>query len=257
MMRAKKKKLMTNPRPTKYPLPECVVPPGSSAEVFTSLPSMLGPFRPSWFCIPAEVARHLLVIDIKVGKNSQFASTPCVPASLFASPSEGCLCMDCLSGHFELRMSLANTSARPVNFSGEVVGRHADAEDALDVGALSVLGLGHTLVEAELNLRVQAQLDLEPRRLYVPDHVLEHLVVRSLAVRPYTHGSRTDAGVIHSGDGPVVSAASDLALRSKNLRGRGEIRLEPVRVVNASSFIVLNIVNRSKKPQWFSGAILG
>lgn len=263
MMRAKKKKLTTSPRPTRYPLPECVVPPGSSAEVFTSLPSMSGPFRPSWFCIPAEVAQHLIVTDIKVGKNSQFVAATCLPASLFASPAASYLRMDCLQGSMELRMSISNMTANPVKFSGEVIGHHADADDSMDPGALYICGLGYSLVEEVLDLRVQSQLDLKPRRLFVPDHVLEHLDVSSACVRPYVHGSRTHAQgnrteeVVHSSDGPVVSVVGDHMLRGENLRDRGEIRLDPVHVVPASSFICLRVVNRSKKPQWFSGAILG
>jgi hypothetical protein len=80
----------------RYPLPECDILPGTSAEIFTSLPSATGPFLPRWFYVPAEIARCLLVIDVKVGNNSQISSTACFPASLFARPERtwGALCMD-------------------------------------------------------------------------------------------------------------------------------------------------------------------
>jgi hypothetical protein len=241
----------------RYPLPECDVPPHESAEIYTSLPATTGPFLPTWFLLPEVAARCLVINDVKVGKNSQFANVTCVPASLFAnSPDKYRLRMDRLSRGMELRVSVTNTSDRPVRFSGQVLGTHADA--VVTTRDLMLCGLGLSLVEgARFDLRVQSSFDLSPRRLYVPDHVLEHLAVESVEIRPYSHGSKTSAGVYPSDGGPVFTSVPPRMLSLENLRGGGEIRLDPVPSIGISSWICLKIVNRLKKPRWWSGAVLG
>ena len=248
------------PSEARYPLPECVVPPLESAEVFTSLPSMRGAFWPSWLSIPDEVARHLLVTDVKVGKNSQNVSGGCVPASLFAEsrvpPVGSRLLLDTMvTAHLELRVSITNTSDEPVRLSGQVLGTHDDSGASL---GLLLLGLGHNLVApGKFRLSVQPQVTISPVRLFVPDHLLQHFTVLSVSCRSYSHGCKTSRGVESCDGGQPPSSVPTTSLVPSNLRGPGEVRLVPLPTVRASDFLDLVLVNESREARWFSGAVLG
>jgi hypothetical protein len=247
---------------TRYPLPECVVQPRSSVEVYTSYPGTREPFTPAWFLIPDEAARHLLVTDIKVGKNSQNASCACVPASLFSKAAwrgllGGCLRMVQLRDGMEIRLSLTNTSTEQVRFAGEVVGYHGDEPPPGQ--RLYLCGLGHNLVQpgGSFRLSVQPQVSLSPRRLFVPDDVLSHFVVRRAEVLPSSHGYRDDQGCHAAGGIPAVAAVPPRMLTRRSLRAGGEVRFVPASTLQPSAFICLDVVNESGEPQWFGGAMLG
>lgn len=242
--------------PASYPLPECVVQPGTSATIFTSLPSANWAFRPTWFAISEEIARPLLVNDVKVGRNSQLVCCASVPASLFSGPA-GSLRMNTCPRGIELTLSVTNTSQRSARFAGRVLGSHGDDPPAERRGQL-LCGLGHSLVPPGIfNLRVQPQVEIEPARLFLPGSILRDFVVEEVAMRPYRHGYQTQDGVFHSSDVPASASVPAAMLSPESLRGTGKIRLVPAGKVEGSSFLCLRLVNRARAARWFEGAILG
>jgi hypothetical protein len=181
-------------------------------------------------------------------------STACVPAALFASPSEGHLRLDMMVRGMQLTVSITNISDKPAKFAGEVLGIPGDSE--LD-GSL-ICGLGHNVVAGGklIILRVQPQVNLVPIRLFVPDDVGRHIVIDHLEVRSYSHDYQDADGHHPSSGGPFQSAVGAPML-ANIFRGRGEIRFDPVNAIRHSDFICVEATNTSKKPRWFGGAILG
>jgi len=82
------------------------------------------PFRPSMLVIPPHVSPNFIITDIKVGKNSQFASASPLPATAFALP-DGTpipLRMDTASPAMWIILSVSNTSSKATNFEATLVG---------------------------------------------------------------------------------------------------------------------------------------
>lgn len=237
-----------------YPLPEFTIHAHQSANVSTGLPTVDGPFKPTWFHIPENVARHLLITDIKVGRNSQLISTTCLPASIFSSNrTEKLHTETLLPNRMYITLSITNTSSEAVDFSGEVIGNEPpnNREDEL-----YVLGLGHILVKENLALSVQSQVPMSPALLYVPETIIEEVEIENVVVRPYTHSYQISSGDVVETDCPFVSGVPTKMLLNNHQSYRS-ILLEPKNLLNASDFLVLKIHNKSKNPLYFTGAILG
>jgi hypothetical protein len=80
-------------------------------------------FRPERLVVPSNVAVDFLITDIKVGKNSQLASTGALPALMFTESAFGVrLKMDTAQISMFVTISVTNTNANPKSFAGGLVG---------------------------------------------------------------------------------------------------------------------------------------
>ena len=80
-------------------------------------------FRPERVLIPSNVALDFLITDIKVGKNSQLASTGAVPATAFTEQAFGVrLKMDTAQISMFVTISVTNMNPNARNFQGVIIG---------------------------------------------------------------------------------------------------------------------------------------
>lgn len=80
-------------------------------------------FRPERLVIPSNVGIDFLLTDIKVGKNSQLASTGAVPAVAFSEQAFGVrLKMDTAQVSMFVTVSVTNQNANARNFQGVIIG---------------------------------------------------------------------------------------------------------------------------------------
>lgn len=80
-------------------------------------------FRPERLVIPSNVAPDFLITDLKVGKNSQLASTGALPAVMFTESAFGVrLKMDTAQISMFVTISVTNQSTVARNFQGGLVG---------------------------------------------------------------------------------------------------------------------------------------
>ena len=80
-------------------------------------------FRPERLVIPSNVAPDFLITDLKVGKNSQLASTGALPAVMFTESAFGVrLKMDTAQISMFVTISVTNQSSVARNFQGGLVG---------------------------------------------------------------------------------------------------------------------------------------
>ena len=80
-------------------------------------------FRPERLVVPSNVAVDFLITDIKVGKNSQLASTGALPAVMFTETAFGVrLKMDTAQISMFVTISVTNQNANARNFQGGFVG---------------------------------------------------------------------------------------------------------------------------------------
>lgn len=80
-------------------------------------------FRPERVLIPSNVALDFLITDIKVGKNSQLASTGAVPATAFTEQAFGVrLKMDTAQISMFVTISVTNTNPNARSFQGVIIG---------------------------------------------------------------------------------------------------------------------------------------
>lgn len=95
--------------------------PGSTSANITKRPQVI--FRPERVVIPAAVGVDFQVVDIKVGKNSQFSASGEVPAVVFAETSFGVrLKMDTCQVSMDVTISIRNTNAAQRNFTAAIIG---------------------------------------------------------------------------------------------------------------------------------------
>jgi hypothetical protein len=232
-------------RHQRYDLPEVVVTSKCSANIVSKL---LGPgchFRPEGFLIPDDAAEHLLITDVKVGKNSQFYGTGAIPAGLFAeSAPEAMMRMEPLGPNMSIVLSLINVSDHDVTFRGQVRGETTHENDEL-LGRCDsiILGLGSYQVagRGKATINVESIVELTPYRLYVPPSTT--LEIESLASKSY----------LNTESASRVPAAQ---LSRENLASGGLVRLDPEPTVLAQTYISITVVNRAEKPESFCGAIL-
>jgi hypothetical protein len=80
-------------------------------------------FQPERIIIPSDVARHFMITDVKVGKNSQFLSPGAIPALAFAEGMFGVrLRMDRVQISMFVTFSVSNIDYRSHNFQGVILG---------------------------------------------------------------------------------------------------------------------------------------
>jgi hypothetical protein len=96
------------------------IPGGASANI-TKRPQVI--FRPERVIIPSTVGVNFQVLDVKVGKNSQFTASGSVPAVVFAETSFGVrLKMDTCQVSMDVTLSVQNTNANAQNFTAAIIG---------------------------------------------------------------------------------------------------------------------------------------
>lgn len=95
--------------------------PGLRSASITKSPQVI--FRPERVVIPSTVGIDFQVIDIRVGKNSQFTSRDTIPAVVFAETTFGVrLKMDICQVSMDVTISVRNTNAAARNFIAIVIG---------------------------------------------------------------------------------------------------------------------------------------
>ena len=95
--------------------------PGSTSANITKRPQVI--FRPERVVIPSAVGVDFQVVDIKIGKNSQFTASGEVPAVVFAETSFGVrLKMDTAQVSMDVTISVRNTNAAQRNFTAAIIG---------------------------------------------------------------------------------------------------------------------------------------
>jgi hypothetical protein len=95
--------------------------PGGASVNITKRPQVI--FRPERIVIPSAVGVDFQVLDVKVGKNSQFTASGSVPAIVFAETSFGVrLKMDTCQVSMDVTLSVQNTNAAARNFTAAVIG---------------------------------------------------------------------------------------------------------------------------------------
>jgi hypothetical protein len=157
---------------------EVVVAGSGSAHI--SIPFERGPFQPTGIVVPADVARHFLVTEISVGKNSQFIAPACVPASFFSERRED-LSFESVPRGMLLTLSVSNTDSTDHVFKCSVKGKPGLAPASK---RRAFLGLGQTFVPAGsvVTLRVQPQVTFKPDLFVLPEELLEIFEVVELRV---------------------------------------------------------------------------
>lgn len=95
--------------------------PGSTSANITKRPQVI--FRPERVVIPSSVGVDFQMVDIKVGKNSQFSASGEVPAVVFAETSFGVrLKMDTCQVSMDVTLSVRNTNLNLRNFTAAIIG---------------------------------------------------------------------------------------------------------------------------------------
>lgn len=95
--------------------------PGSTSANITKRPQTI--FRPERVIIPSAVGVDFQVVDIKVGKNSQFSASGEVPAVVFAETAFGVrLKMDTAQVSMDVTISVRNTNVNLRNFTAAIIG---------------------------------------------------------------------------------------------------------------------------------------
>jgi len=87
----------------------------------TSRPQVV--FRPDRVVVPATIAPNFLIVDIRVGKNSQFTAAQPVPGEVFSQGGfQVGMKMDTAQISQDVVMRVTNTSAGPLRFNAAMIG---------------------------------------------------------------------------------------------------------------------------------------
>jgi hypothetical protein len=87
----------------------------------TSRPQVV--FRPDRVVVPATIAPNFLIVDIRVGKNSQFTASQPVPAEVFSQGGfQVGMKMDTAQISQDVVMRVTNTSAGALRFNAAMIG---------------------------------------------------------------------------------------------------------------------------------------
>ncbi len=118
--------MVTRERPTKareYPLgfeSAAAIAAGVS-QTITSRPQT--PFRGERLIVPSDIAGSFTILDLRVGKNSQFTSTGAVPARTFQENSVGIrLQLDTAQISQDISLSVQNIGGAPQIFRAAIIG---------------------------------------------------------------------------------------------------------------------------------------
>lgn len=192
--------------------------------------------------IDPEAARGLLVLDVRVGRNSQLVSMGCLPGTLFTRETP--LVLDRIRPGSTFSLSVTCPGPEVVAFSGRLL---ASPIHYLSVEKYWPVGFGYSQVEAgrTVDLLVRPQVRMTVRRLHVPPLLLRDFRVDALFHGPYLDAAR------------VSSVADPERLGTLNLSQGGELELSPVAEVGIGSPVTLRVTNTSQETRFFSGALLG
>lgn len=114
--------------------------PAAGVQTITQRPQI--PFRPERLVVPSDIAGMFLLQDVKVGKNSQFASTQAVPARVFDEKAVGVrLGLDTAQISQDLVLVPINFSAGAQRFFAAMIGT------ALE---LSIRKADHSVTEEQI-----------------------------------------------------------------------------------------------------------
>lgn len=220
------------------------------AETFISAESDVGAvFRPVWLVINDEAAKHLVITDLKVGKNSQLVSVGCLPGALFAESRLDCvlgskmrLALDAVHPGWFVHLSVQSIWDCPVEVSAELCG-YADGSPELD-GLVRhyALGLGRTKVTAKQIMRVSApsQVCFRPCRIVLDGETADDFQV-----------TKVEKGV--EGQPGHASYFGGSLSESKD-----EVELEPDSpVCEVGQFLTISAKNQKERDAWFCAAVLG
>lgn len=106
-------------------LPTLPIAAGATQELRTQ-PQFL--FRPERLIIPSDIAFDLRITDVRVGTQSQFASTDPIPAAVFTEVSVNtAISFKTAEVGNLLSFTAFNASGAPVNFTAAVIGTSATA----------------------------------------------------------------------------------------------------------------------------------
>jgi hypothetical protein len=240
----------------KYELPRIVVrasrkylgadwqPSGDGATIYTD---PVSPGRQVWpvgLEIDPDVAPHLMVNDVKVGRNSQLVACGSIPATLFADPHP--VYLRCDQIHAGLRFSLQVSCLGLVDV--ELRGRLLTTSPDAQVPYRSwVVGFGYTEVRAGQTVDVvtRPQVDIHLQRLHVPPHLLDAFRVDALFQGPYL-------------DVAQASRVADFRqLDKENLARGGGFTMDPSSDVGVGSPVTVTVTNVAPTTQYFCAALVG
>jgi len=224
-------------------LPEITVNPGPSQNlpISTRRVSPAGIFYPTFIVVPEDAAEHLLVHDLKVGKNSQVGNNLSFPATVFTKKNT--LMLDGIPPGMCMSFHVACTGTKPVQFRGAVFGTRSKPTNPRRL----LLGLGLTTVRAgeTVVIPVVSQVCLKLTHLHVPHSVLEHFEVLSIESERYL-------------DTESRSSASPDCLTKERLLEEGAIDLFPEPRIQVSSTVEIKVRNLDQsRASEFTGALLG
>lgn len=118
--------MVTREKPTKareFPLgfeSPLAVPNGNTATI-TSRPQI--PFRGERLIVPSDIAGSFSILDLRVGKNSQFTSSGAVPARTFQENAVGIrLMLDTAQISQDVTLSVQNVGGAPQTFRAALIG---------------------------------------------------------------------------------------------------------------------------------------
>jgi hypothetical protein len=210
--------------------------PNCDSKTVAYLPSRR--FRPTWISIAKDVAEHVLITDIKIGKNSQLCSTGSLPGSLFDErhawlSGKYRLSCDLVSQGVPVEISMTNTAISAFRAEVKVLGYEEDAPEIAGLEEVLVLGFGRFLVKAGHSMRVSAQPQwaFQPHRLHLSEGVMFSFDVVEI--------TRGDEHVKPSSVGAL---------------GVSEV---PQGTCEAGELMSVWVRNRSDRDAWFSAAMIG
>jgi len=206
---------------------------------------------PVWFEIPDELAGHMLITDVKVGRDSQFGSTAAVPGALFArrSPRDEFLMDTVKSPDNSLSISVSNLGRDPLPF----LCRPVFSDDSTRLARYRrarLVGLGAARISpfGSLVVNVQPSVALDPDRIFVPREILGYVDVESIEVHRWRDGE---------GPAELLDFAPAEQLRREHLEGDGIFRLSMLRSVGPGECFAVRFKNRTETEVVVTGAILG
>jgi len=96
------------------------IPPGGTAQII-SLPQV--PFKGTRLVVPSDIAGLFLILDLRVGKNSQFVAAGAVPARVYAENGVSVtMSLDTAQVSQQIVLSIQNFSGGPARFTAALIG---------------------------------------------------------------------------------------------------------------------------------------
>jgi hypothetical protein len=248
-------------------LPVVKVPANGSINVCRTDIAHAGPFDFLFLELQEEQAPHLIVTDVKVGKNSQLYSALCLPASLFARRTDRpyVFAFDRVQPAQAVTVSITNVTDVErqvvVRAVGQLIKTSGPGANAEWYGGprLGICGLGLTVVPARGVACVEgwSQVRYAPSVLHVPPHLLDQLAItRVTKSSAYVLGPdgrpRANAGLV----GPHDEVEESMLTRD-NLARNGDIKFKLESVVTLNEKIGVTVQNLTDRDVAFTGALLG